>query len=340
MSARRAARALALLLWAATGASAQQQTPEQLRVGTIVYHYAPGSERLAERLAAVTASAPPLPALPADVFSDSVDVYLAPDERAFAALSGGSPPEWGAGLAILLDDRDWIVLPAYATDRVTPSSLPRVLRHELAHVGLHRHLGADVRVPRWFHEGYGRWAAGELDFEAEWQLRLAFATGRAPELDSLTLDWPSGRVQAGVAYLLAASTIDYLVGEGGVRGLENLLERWRDSGDLDAAMRRTYGVAVPEFEEDWKKYVRSRYGWTLVLTHSAVFWAIAAVLLIILVVRRRRRDRVRYERMILTDPPDDPAWWNEAGAGEAGEPDGPVPSEGGSEIGDRRSEIG
>ena len=323
MSLRRAAPALLVALVAAAPAAAQDPTPERLRVGAIVYHYAPGAERLARRISDVTAAAPPLPALPPDVFIEPVDVYLAPDERAFTTLSGGVPPEWGAGLAILRRDRDWIVLPAYASDRVTPAQLPRVLRHELAHVALHRYLG-DARVPRWFHEGYGRWAAGELDIEAEWQLRLAFATGKAPELDSLALDWPDDRLDAGVAYLLSASTIDYLVAEGGVRGLANLLGRWRESGDLEAAMRRTYGVTVSQFEEDWRKHVRSRYGWALVLTQSAIFWAVAAVLLIILVLRRRRRDRIRYDRMILTDPPDNPDWWNEP------EPEFPPPGEPGA----------
>ena len=301
--------ALALLL-ALQAAPQSTLTPRTLRVDPAVYHFAPSGERLARRLASATAAAPPLPALPAGLFTEPVDVYLAPNEASFRALSGGAPPEWGAGIAVLGTDAERVVLPAYATERVNPANLPRVLRHELAHVALHRYLG-EARVPRWFHEGYGRWAAGELDFEAAWQLRLAFATGRAPPLDSLALDWPAGRLDAGIAYLLAASTIDYLVGEGGVRGLERMLERWRASGDLDQAMRATYGVTVAEFEEDWRKHVRSRYGWALVLTHSVVFWAIAAVLLIVLVLRRRRRDRARYERMILTDPPDDPDWWNQ-----------------------------
>lgn len=307
----RCAAAVALLAALGFGhGAAQEPTRERLRAGALVIHHAPDDARLAARLAEVTNAAPPLPAIPADVFDEPVDVYLAPDERAFVELSGGSPPEWGAGIALLGDGGERIVLPAYATDRLTPAALPRVLRHELAHVALHRWLG-DARVPRWFHEGYGRWAAGELDFEAEWQLRLAFATNRAPPLDSIALDWPESRLDAGVAYLLSASTIDYLVAEGGVRGLERLLERWRESGDLDQAMRRTYGVTVGQFEEDWQKHVRKRYGWALILTHTAVFWAIAAVLLVLLFIKRRRRDRVRYERMVQTDPPDQPDWWNE-----------------------------
>ena len=303
------AAALALLTAIAAGtAAAQQLTPERLRAGALVIHHAPDDARLAARLGEITAAAPPLPAIPADVFDEPVDVYLAPDERAFIELSGGSPPEWGAGIALLGDGTERIVLPAYSTERLTPSALPRVLRHELAHVALHRWLG-DARVPRWFHEGYGRWAAGELDFEAEWQLRLAFATNRAPPLDSIALDWPDSRIDAGIAYLLSASTIDYLVSEGGVRGLESLLRRWRESGDLDQAMRRTYGVTVGQFEEDWRMHVRQRYGWALILTHTAVFWAIAAVLLVLLFLKRRRRDRIRYDEMIHTDPPDEPEWW-------------------------------
>ena len=309
-----AAAVVAATLFGATWAAAQQPAPggvalDSLRLDGIVYWYAPGSERIARSLARATAGAPPLPAIPAEVLEPGVDVYLAPDERAFAELSGGSPPEWGAGIAVLGAGEDRIVLPAYATARVRPADLPRVLRHELAHVALHRWLG-DARVPRWFHEGYGRWAAGELDLEAAWQLRLAFALGRAPVLDSLGLDWPAGEVNARVAYLLAASAIDYLVAEGGETGLRRLLERWRATGDLDQAMRATYGVTVGQFEEDWRKHVRSRYGWALVLTHSAIFWTIAALLLVTLYVRRRRRDRVRLERMARTDPPDQPDWWN------------------------------
>lgn len=312
---------------AATGtpappAQAAERQPglDTLRLDGIVYHFAPGSERIARSLARATAGAPPLPAIPSEVLEPTVDVYLAPDERAFAALSGGSPPEWGAGIAVLGGGQERIVLPAYATRRVRPADLPRVLRHELAHVALHRYLG-DARVPLWFHEGYGRWAAGELDLEAAWQLRLAFALGKAPVLDSLGLDWPAAQPNARVAYLLAASAIDYLVAAGGETGLRRMLERWRASGSLDQAMRATYGVTVSQFEEDWRKHVRSRYGWALVLTHSAIFWTIAALLLVLLFARRRRRDRLRLERMSATDPPDNPDWWNDP----LRDPPGPPP---------------
>lgn len=294
----------------AAAAAQLAQEHDSVRIDHVVYHFAPGGERLARRLGAVTREAPPLPAIPVEVFAAPVHVWLASDEASFRSLAGGAPPEWGAGVAVLGPGAERIVLPAFGTGRVTTADLPRVLRHELAHVALDRWLG-DARVPRWFHEGYSRWAAGELDFEAVWQLRLAFALGDVPPLDSLGLDWPAGRIDANVAYLLSASAIDYLVAEGGVLGLQRMLERWRASGDLDQAMRATYGVTVAQFEEDWRKHVRSRYGWALVLTNSVIFWAIAGLLLTLLYVRRRRRDRGRLERMSATDPPDFPDWWND-----------------------------
>lgn len=306
--------AFALILAAAclapAGVAAGQ---DSLRSDGLVFRYWPGQEALARNLAERTAAAPPLPALPESALDAPVDVWLAPDEARFDSLTGYAAPEWGAGIAI--PAASTIVLPAYVTDRVTPAQLPRVLRHELAHVALHRYL-EPLRVPRWFSEGYSRWAAGELDPEAAWRLRLAFALGGAPPLDSLSLDWPRGAVDADLAYLLAASTVQYMVASAGERGLRLLLERWRQTRSLDAAMRSTYGVTLGQFEEDWREHVRRRYGWAAVLGHATVFWAIGALLLVWLYLRRRRRNRAKLERLRATELPDEPAYWNAAGEGE------------------------
>jgi len=286
---------------------------DSLRSDGLLLLYHPAQAGLASDLARATADAPPLPALPPESqprgAEPPIRVWLAPDEAAFRRLSGGSPPEWGAGIA--LPERGVIVLPAYATDRARPAELPRILRHELAHVGLARALPG-LRIPRWLHEGYARWAAGELDPEATWRIRVAFALGRAPDLDSLTLDWPGGAESARLAYMLSASAVQYLVEEAGERGLRRLFERWRESGDLDMAMRGTYGVTLGQFEEDWKQWVGERYGWAAALAHATVFWAIASILLVWLFVRRRRRDREKLERMRATEPPDQPAYWEES----------------------------
>ena len=276
--------------------------------GNLHFHYWPGGEALARNLAGAVRAMAPLPALPHDVLAvgDPIDIYLAPDPARFDSLTGGRAPEWGAGVA--MPGAGIIVLPAYGSRRGAPHGLARVLRHELAHIAIARHT-APARVPRWFDEGYARWAAGEWDADSAWQLRMAFALHRAPPLDSLSLEWPRAEAEARIAYLLATSAVAYLVEHGGVEGLELLLRRWRDSGSFDAALRDTYGRTVSQFEAEWVRVVKRRYGWLFALSHSVVFWAFGASLLLALFAIRRRRDRSRLERLRATEPPDDPAYW-------------------------------
>lgn len=283
--------------------------PQTLIVqGDIRIHYWPGGEALARQLAGAVRAMPPFPALPGDVLlgAGPVDIYLAPDPARFDSLTGGRAPEWGAGVA--MPAAGVVVLPAYASRRGAPHDLPRVLRHELAHIALARYV-APARVPRWFDEGYARWVAGEWDGESAWQLRVAFALHRAPPLDSLTLQWPRAESDARIAYLLATSAVAYLVEQGGVEGLELLMRRWAGSGSFDAALRDTYGRTESQFEMDWIRFVKRRYGWLFALSHSAVFWAFGASMLMALFAIRRRRDQDRLERLRATEPPDDPAYW-------------------------------
>lgn len=289
---------------------------ETIAVGPVALHFWPEQRALAERLGQRLAEAPPLPALPQDVLAyGPVDIFLAPDAERWDSLTGGAVPEWGAGVADPV--RGLIVLPTYDWVRTPLHTVYRTLRHELAHVGLQRHLDP-ARTPRWFTEGYAQWAAGQWDAESAWRLRLALASQRAPPLDSITLDWPAGAGDARIAYLLSASAVGYLVDRSGERGLRIFLDRWRDEQDFDAAFRATYGRTMGQFEEDWRRHVRSTYGWGVLLTHSLLFWGVAAVILVVLFAIRRRRDRERMDRLRATEPPDDPAYWDPSTWGDPG----------------------
>lgn len=278
--------------------------------GLVVVHYGAGDERLARQILEVASASLALPALPGDVLRTGgpIRIFLAPDPAAFDSLTGGRIPEWGAGVAFPATGR--IVLPAYASSRGAPHDLGRVLRHELAHVALHRYL-RPARIPRWFDEGYARWAAGEWTWQAAWELRLAFALHRTPPLDSLALDWPAGAVDARVAYLLATRAVAFLVERSGVRGLRLFLARWAEGDAMEPALRRTYGLTLAQFEEDWREDVEESYGWAFLLSYSLVFWLFVALALFLLYAIRRRRDRERRAALRAAEPPDDPAYWLE-----------------------------
>ena len=270
------------------------------------------TQRLAARVATLARAFPPLPGIPdAKWRNQRIDIVLAPSEDAFRFATGGRAPEWGAGVAI--PARSLIVLPAYASvERGTLLDFSTVLRHELAHIALHRAV-APAAIPRWFDEGYASWSAHELDEGAAWMLRLAFALGRAPPLDSLELSWPTGSARAQLAYLLSASVVEYLVAESGTYGLERLVQRWQESGDFETALGSTYGVDLSSLESQWRRFVKRRYGWTVVLSQSLLFGAFAGAIVLGLYLLRRRRDRARLALLRASEVPPAPAFWTEVG---------------------------
>lgn len=313
--------ALAALLFAT---AAQAQTT--VRAGPYVIESWTSTQRLADKVIAEAQRFDSLPGMPrgAPAFGVPIHIVLAGNDAQFRAATGNRAPEWGVGVAV--PARGLIVLRAYGGTTGGYDELIPVLRHELAHIALHRYLG-DVWVPRWFNEGYAMWAAGEMNTAAEWQLRVAFATRSAPPLDSLELSWPAATEDARIAYILAASVVQYLVRESGTRGLDLFMQRWRETGDFDAALGSIYGLSLDQLENHWRKDVRRRYGWLTVLVQSAAFVSFASIAILILYFVRRRRDRGKLERLRATEPPDQPAFWAEE-AMEAGEGIDPRPDDG------------
>ena len=301
-------------------APALAQRDESPFVGSVegpgfVVRYGEGDSLRAEAIAEALSAQPPLPALPEGV-PVGVTVMLAPDEASFRRASGGRPPEWSAGVAIPSLNR--IVLPAFASDRARGTDRWRVVRHEWAHIALRQSIPG-MRVPRWFDEGYAQWASG-WDRAQVWRLRLRVALGRTPPLDSLTFRFPLDRSSAQDAYLLSATTVEYLIEASGEEALALFLGRWRERGRFDDALREIYGVSTSQLEEDWRAWLKKRYGWLSVLTNSSIAWGLLAIISLVLVRIRRVRDRERLARLRATEPPEAPDYW----ISEPDEPGGPL----------------
>jgi hypothetical protein len=274
---------------------------------------------LAARVLELIDAQAPLPGLP-DSLPAGVTAVITHGPEAFDELTGGVVPEWRAGVAV--PSLNMLVIPSGEGRSLVDREGRRTLRHEWAHLGLHAYL-EDLRAPRWFDEGYAQWASGGFDFAEAWRLRVLLAFGGAPPMDSLTLRWPTGAQEARAAYLLAASAVTYLLEPGGERGLEIFLARWREGRSFEAALRTTFGYTQGRFEEDWRRHVRSRYGWVFVLSHSTVFWGILALVLLLMVRIRRVRNREKLARLRATELPDQPAYWEmDREGGGSGPPPG------------------
>jgi hypothetical protein len=297
--------------WGSVGLAAQipdtlDGEPYMALTGTrATIRFARADQLLAERVLELLDAQGPLPGLP-DSVPSGVTAVITHGRAAFDELTGGVVPEWRTGVAI--PSESLLVMPSAEGRSLVDGEGRRTLRHEWAHLGLHAYLG-DLRVPRWFDEGYAQWASGGFDAAEAWRLRVLLALGQAPPMDSLTLRWPTGREEARTAYLLAASAVTYLLEPSGERGLEIFLDRWRSERSFDTALRSTFGVTSGQLEEQWARHVRARYGWLFVVSHSAVFWGILALVLLLMVRVRRTRNREKLARLRASEPPDQPAYW-------------------------------
>lgn len=208
------------------------------------------------------------------------------DARAFARLSGGALPGWGAGFAI--PERRLVVVRLDAGDPFA------ILRHELAHLALHRRVPG--RLPLWFSEGYAVLAAGELDRLASLALHVTVLRGQVPGLGGLDLALRGRSGDAEAAYALAGSAVAELARRHPTGSLEPLLARLAEGVPFDTAVLATTGLTVDRFDESWHLSVRRRYNWGLwLLTGGA--WSLLAIGLGGLAWWRRRQDVPRREAL-------------------------------------------
>jgi len=211
-----------------------------------------------------------------------IRLIVVPDLRRLDSLTAGRAPSWGA--AIALPDAQMILVRADAPD------VARTLRHELAHLALHR--AVRVRVPLWFDEGYAGYAAGEWERLGSLELNLALVRGRVPDLRTLDGALRGSASTADAAYGLAVSAVSELARRNPTGTLDPLLSGLKAGEDFDQAVLRTTGLTVPRFEEQWQQTIRKRYNlgaWVV----AGGGWLILAVVVAGLARVRRRRDRVR-----------------------------------------------
>ena len=216
-------------------------------------------------------------------------IAIAPDSRRFREWSGAGAPDWGAAIAI--PDQHRIVMQGSGAG--SGAGDPRaVLRHELAHLALHEALG-DL-PPRWFDEGYAGYAAGEWSRDEVLSANIGLVLHGIPaSLDSLEDGFHGGATRASGAYALAYRAVSDVAALDPQRGLSLFFEYWKESGSMDVAMRKAFGLTKSGFEGEWRSRTMHRYGVLALIANVSMLFALLAFLLLPLLWVRRRRDRGR-----------------------------------------------
>ncbi|MBK5187241.1 MAG: hypothetical protein JJD97_03295 [Gemmatimonadaceae bacterium] len=272
--------------FAATGARGQSTEAQRLDSGRFTVVAFPSDLPLARSLLAEAARNDSFPGLPRP--RERVLIAIAPDARRFREWTGAGAPDWGAAIAI--PDQRRIVM--QGSDAGSGAGDPRaVLRHELAHLALHEQLGS--LPPRWFDEGYAGYAAGEWSRDEVLSANLGLVLHRIPaSLDSLEEGFHGGASRASGAYALAYRAVSDLAALDQQRGLSLFFAYWKQTGSMDQAMRKAFGLTQSGFEAEWRARTMRRYGALAVIANLSVLFALLGFLLLpLLWVRRRRHQR-------------------------------------------------
>ncbi len=277
----------------------QQSGPQVIRVGPVTAVAWSAQLGLATALAREAAQPSVWPGL-GSLPPDSVTLIVVPDRARMDSLVRGQAPKWGAALAV--PESHTILLRADAGD------VRRTLRHELAHLALHRKV--QIRVPLWFDEGYAALAAGEWERLGGLELNLAVARGAVPEFRDLDAALRGTSQAADAAYALAMSAVLELARRNPSGQLDPLFRLLLHDEGFEAAVLATTGLSLSRFEDAWRRSVRTRY--TLVTWLAAGgLWFIVAAVSVVLVWWRRRADRGRRAALdvgwnVVEDPPEPP----------------------------------
>jgi len=208
-----------------------------------------------------------------------VRLRIVTDHRSFRRMSGHD-----SIVAFAVPGENLMVIDEIRLQR-HPLEFGLTLRHEAAHILLHRHIPRE-NLPRWFDEGVAQWVSdGMKDIihpEAADPLKRAVVARRLIPLHRLRTAFPVDPGALALAYEQAASVIAFIEkrhGEAAVRGLLARLAGGEPFGD---AFRAELGVAPHALETSWAEHLRRRQTWAVLLAdhvYSLVFLLGALVLL-------------------------------------------------------------
>jgi hypothetical protein len=167
----------------------------------------------------------------------------------------------------------------YPRSSTDPFTARTILKHELCHLLLHRHMSS---LPRWLDEGVCQWASdgyGELfsDHRAT-SLRWASISGGILPLRALERSFPQDERGLVLAYEQSRSIIDYVAARYGANGITNILTAMKHGRSVQEATALSLGIPLTELERDWRRSLRTWAAFLAFLAgniHSILFFMAA-----------------------------------------------------------------
>jgi hypothetical protein len=207
-------------------------------------------------------------------------------------------PKWVAGVAH--SSTGEIMIARHGPDG-SPTSLEALLKHEMAHVALHRATGG-AELPRWFHEGVAESFEGGISFSRSQTLASAVFGRGVPDFETLEAMFHGDGQDAAAAYAASRDFVNFLrdrarssraqraggVMDGKGDDLRQLFSELRHGHAFKAAFIRAYGYGLEELGMQWREGLPARFVWYPLLAGGTLPFALVFPLVFVAWIRRRR----------------------------------------------------
>lgn len=212
---------------------------------------------------------------------ETLDFYIYADQEALLETMLSAGYSWIAGYSDINQERILLTISANPDESL---EIERQVPHEMAHIMLHRALGARAyeELPRWLDEGIASNAELFSDPLAPQLLELAYAEGSLPSMFSLCDSFPQDSQAARLAYAAAGSFVAYLRNEYHAQGMGAIVDAYTHNDDCMFALADLLGKNLLQLELDWQAYrfrdedALGQFSWLpilfVVLVVVLVFW--------------------------------------------------------------------
>ena len=208
-------------------------------------------------------------------------------------------PHWVAGVA--RSETGDIVIARHGPDGAR-TDLENLLKHEMAHVVLHRASGG-ADVPRWFHEGIAETMTGGISLSRAQTLASAVFGPGVPDFDALEANFHGDDgPQVAVAYAAARDFVEFLRAQGddGAK-LRQTMSELRRGVPFETAIAHAYGKSLVELGSIWRGGLPGRFVWYPLIAGGGMPLALVFPLVVIAWVRRRRAVQRGWDRLAAED---------------------------------------
>lgn len=166
-------------------------------------------------------------------------------------------------VAYALPQKNLIVID-YSKMTTHPFSLGITLKHELAHLFLHRHIRLD-NLPKWLDEGIAQWVSGgiaEILMGRDGHiLKKASLSGNLIPLGELNHSFPEEEALLLLAYEESKSFIEYIDKEFGIKGIRQVLNHLKGGKDIEVAILKALSSPLSTLEKRWHGKLENNMAW-------------------------------------------------------------------------------